>query len=106
MVLSKWLCAESSVLILDEPTKGIDVGAKFALYRLIADLAREGKAIIVISSDLIEVVGLCHRILVLDQGRIKADLKREETDLASLLGMCLEKKPTGADPSINGTLRG
>jgi ABC-type sugar transport system ATPase subunit len=106
VVLSKWLCAESSVLILDEPTKGIDVGAKFALYRLIADLAKEGKAIIVISSDLIEVVGLCHRILVLDQGRIKADLKREETDLASLLGMCLEKKLTGADPSINGTLRG
>ncbi len=106
VVLSKWLCAKSSVLILDEPTKGIDVGAKFALYRLITDLAREGKAIIVISSDLIEVVGLCHRILVLDQGRIKADLKREETDLASLLGMCLEKRPTGAEPSINGTLRG
>ena len=71
VVLSKWLCAESAVLILDEPTKGIDVGAKFALYRLITDLAREGKAIIVISSDLMEVVGLCHRILVLDRGGSK-----------------------------------
>ena len=101
VVLSKWLCASSSVLIMDEPTKGIDVGAKFALYRLITDLAREGKAMIVISSDLIEVVGLCHRILVLDQGRIKADLKREETDLASLLAMCIEKGPTGPETSIN-----
>lgn len=101
VVLSKWLCAESAVLILDEPTKGIDVGAKFALYRLITDLAREGKAIIVISSDLIEVVGLCHRILVLDQGRVKADLKREETDPASLLALCLEKGPTGPEASIN-----
>jgi ABC-type sugar transport system ATPase subunit len=101
VVLSRWLCAKSEVLILDEPTKGIDVGAKFALYGLITDLAREGKAIIMISSDLIEIVGLCHRILVLDQGRIKADLKREETDLASLLAMCLEKGPTGPETSIN-----
>jgi ABC-type sugar transport system ATPase subunit len=101
VVLSKWLCAKSEVLILDEPTKGIDVGAKFALYRLITDLAKEGKAIIVISSDLIEVVGLCHRILVLDQGRIKADLKQEETDLASLLAMCLEKGPISQETSIN-----
>lgn len=101
VVLSKWLCAQSSVLILDEPTKGIDVGAKFALYRLITDLAGEGKAIIVISSDLIEVVGLCHRILVLDQGKIKADLQREETDLASLLALCLEEWPTGPETSIS-----
>jgi ribose transport system ATP-binding protein len=101
VVLSKWLCAKSAVLILDEPTKGIDVGAKFAFYRLITDLAREGKAIIVISSDLIEVVGLCHRILVLDQGRIKADLKREETDLTSLLAMCLEKGPTCLETTIH-----
>jgi ribose transport system ATP-binding protein len=101
VVLSKWLCAKSAVLILDEPTKGIDVGAKFAIYRLITDLAREGKAVIVISSDLIEVVGLCHRILVMDQGRIKANLKREETDLPSILAMCLEKGPTSLETSIN-----
>jgi ABC-type sugar transport system ATPase subunit len=101
VVLSKWLCAESAVLILDEPTKGIDVGAKFAVYRLITDLAREGKAIIVISSDLIEVVGLSHRILVLDQGRIKADLRREETDLQSILAMCLEKGSKCLGTSIN-----
>jgi ABC-type sugar transport system ATPase subunit len=101
VVLSKWLCAKSAVLILDEPTKGIDVGAKFAFYRLITDLAREGKAIIMISSDLIEIVGLCHRILVLDRGRIKADLKREETDLRSLLAMCLEKGSPCLETSIH-----
>lgn len=96
VVVSKWLCSDSKILILDEPTKGIDVGAKFALYQLVTDLARKGVAIIVISSDLIEVVGLAHRILVLDQGRVKADLKREETDLTSLLALCLEKGPTDA----------
>ena len=93
IVLSKWLCADSAVLILDEPTKGIDVGAKFAIYQLIADLARQGNGIIVISSDLIEVVGLCHRIIVLDGGRVKADLKREETDLQSILAICLDDGP-------------
>ena len=93
IVLSKWLCADSAVLILDEPTKGIDVGAKFAIYQLIADLAQQGNGIIVISSDLIEVVGLCHRIIVLDGGRVKADLKREETDLQSILAICLEDGP-------------
>jgi ABC-type sugar transport system ATPase subunit len=101
VVLSKWLCAESAVLILDEPTKGIDVGAKFALYRLITDLAREGKGIILISSDLMEVVGLCHRILFLDEGRIKADIRREETDLQSILTMCLEKGSTCLETSIS-----
>jgi ABC-type sugar transport system ATPase subunit len=101
VVLSRWLCADSAILILDEPTKGIDVGAKFALYQLIIDLAKEGKAIIMISSDLVEIVGLCHRILVLEQGGIKADLKREETDLASLLAMCLEKGPISQETSIN-----
>ena len=55
VVVSKWLCSDSKILILDEPTKGIDVGSKFALYQLITDLARKGVAIIVISSDLIEV---------------------------------------------------
>jgi ABC-type sugar transport system ATPase subunit len=101
VVLSKWLCKESSVLILDEPTKGIDVGAKFALYQLIVELAGKGKGIILISSDLMEIAGLCHRILVLDQGRIKADLKREQVDLSSLLETCLGKQPALLSASTN-----
>jgi len=91
VVLSKWLCTKAKILILDEPTKGIDVGAKFSLYSIITELARGGVGIIMISSDLMEVVGLSHRILVMDQGTIKADLLSHETDLPSVLRLCLEE---------------
>jgi len=89
VVLAKWLCSEAKILIFDEPTRGIDVGAKFAIYDLIIDLARRGAGIILISSDLAEVVGLSHRILVMNRGMIKANLMSHETDLASLLEICL-----------------
>jgi ABC-type sugar transport system ATPase subunit len=74
VVLSKWLCSEAKILIFDEPTRGIDVGAKFAIYQLIVDLARKGTAIILISSDLTEVAGLAHRILIMEKGMIKSDM--------------------------------
>jgi ABC-type sugar transport system ATPase subunit len=90
VVLSKWLCSMAKILILDEPTRGIDVGAKFAIYGIITELASRGIGIIMISSDLTEVVGLSHRILVMKQGMIKANLSRKETDLPSILTLCLE----------------
>lgn len=90
VILSKWLCCKANILILDEPTRGIDVGAKFAIYGIITDLASRGVGIIMISSDLTEVAGLSHRILVMKQGEIKADLLRNETDLPSILELCLE----------------
>jgi len=89
VVLAKWLCSEAQILIFDEPTRGIDVGAKFAIYQLIRDLAARGVGIIMISSDLTEVVGLAHRIIVMSQGIIKADLKSGETDLSGVLQLCL-----------------
>jgi ribose transport system ATP-binding protein len=89
VVLAKWLCSEAKILIFDEPTRGIDVGAKFAIYELLTDLARRGAGIILISSDLTEVVGLSHRILVMNGGMIQADLMSRETDLASVLELCL-----------------
>lgn len=89
VVLGKWLCNGAKILIFDEPTKGIDVGAKIAFYKLISDLARHGAGIILISSDLTEVVGLAHRILVMKNGMIKADLLNHETDLSSILEICL-----------------
>lgn len=95
VVLAKWLCNGARVLIFDEPTKGIDVGAKFAFYGLIADLARQGVGVILISSDLTEVVGLAHRILIMSQGMIKADLQGDETDLPTVLGLCLGEKQGG-----------
>jgi ribose transport system ATP-binding protein len=77
VVIAKWLFAESRVLIFDEPTRGIDVGAKWEIYNLIWDLAEQGKGIIVVSSDLPELLGICHRILVFSRGAIVGELARE-----------------------------
>lgn len=78
IVLAKWLATNPDILILDEPTRGIDVGAKTEIYKIIRDLASQGKAILLISSELPEILGLCHRTLVLHQGKISAELQRED----------------------------
>ena len=73
-MLSKWLFANPEVLILDEPTRGIDVGAKYEIYTIIARLAEEGKAIIVISSEMPELLGISDRIYVMNEGRIVGEM--------------------------------
>ncbi|MFI0444470.1 sugar ABC transporter ATP-binding protein [Actinomadura sp. 6N118] len=83
VVIAKWLARRPKVVILDEPTRGIDVGARAAIYEVIADLARSGMAVIVVSSDLDEVLGLSHRVLVLSRGRLRGILAgAEATDTA------------------------
>jgi rhamnose transport system ATP-binding protein len=77
VVLAKWLASKPSVLILDEPTRGIDIGAKVEVHRIISELAAAGLAIILISSDLPEVLAMSDRILVLHEGRITAEIPRE-----------------------------
>jgi len=89
VVLAKWLLAEPRVLILDEPTRGIDVGAKFEIYQLIHDLADRGAGVLVISSELEELTGLCDRILVMSHGRITDDLSRAEFDRERILNAAL-----------------
>jgi ABC-type sugar transport system ATPase subunit len=89
VVLSKWLCNNAGILIMDEPTKGVDVGAKFSLYSIITELAARGVGVILISSDLREVVGMSHRILVLDQGVMTAELPGDETDPQATLDLCV-----------------
>ncbi|MGE7187104.1 sugar ABC transporter ATP-binding protein [Peribacillus sp. NPDC006672] len=79
VVLAKWYHTNTKVLILDEPTRGVDVGAKVEIYQLINELAEKGLGIIVISSELLEVIGLCDRIYVMDDGRIKGSLTKEES---------------------------
>ncbi len=74
VVLSKWLFANPEVLILDEPTRGIDVGAKYEIYTIIARLASEGKAIVVISSEMPELLGICDRIYVMNEGRMVGEM--------------------------------
>jgi rhamnose transport system ATP-binding protein len=78
VVLAKWLASGPQVLILDEPTRGIDIGAKVEVHRLIADLAAQGLAIILISSDLPEVLAMSDRIIVLHEGRVTAEIPREQ----------------------------
>jgi ABC-type sugar transport system ATPase subunit len=78
VMFAKWLLRKPRVLIVDEPTRGVDVGAKFAIYELIAQLASEGLGVIVISSELPEVLGLAHRVCVMRGGRIVAELTAEE----------------------------
>jgi len=78
VVIAKWLYRDSAVLIFDEPTRGIDVGAKFEIYHMLADLAEKGKAVIVISSDLKELMVVCDRIAVMSAGRLVATFGRSE----------------------------
>jgi len=76
VVLARWLSLGIKVFILDEPTRGIDVGSKSEIYQIMADLADQGVAIIMISSELPEVLGMSDRVLVMRDGRIAADLDR------------------------------
>ena len=78
VVFAKWLCSEANIYIFDEPTRGIDVGAKSEIYQIINDLVAQGAAVIVISSELPEILGICDRIIVMRDGRITADLERAD----------------------------
>ncbi len=85
VVLSKWLFADPDILILDEPTRGIDVGAKYEIYTIINQLVEEGKAVIVISSELPEILGLCDRIYVMSEGRITGELNAAEASQEEIM---------------------
>lgn len=85
VVLSKWIFSEPEVLILDEPTRGIDVGAKAEIYTVIADLAAQGKAVLVISSELPELLGMCDRIYTMADGRITGEVDRADATQESLM---------------------
>jgi ABC-type sugar transport system ATPase subunit len=85
VVIAKWLLTESDVLILDEPTRGIDVGAKMEVYRLINELAKQGKAILMISSELPEILQLSDRVYVMSDGHITAEFNRDELDSQKIM---------------------
>ena len=77
------------MLLLDEPTRGIDVGAKFEIYKLITELAREGKAVLMISSEMEELIGVCDRIYVMAKGRIAGELAREDFSQENIMKLAL-----------------
>ncbi|QWC86243.1 sugar ABC transporter ATP-binding protein [Nocardioidaceae bacterium] len=85
VVIAKWLATEPRLLIIDEPTRGIDIGTKSEVHRLLSDLAGQGLAILMISSELPEVLGMADRVLVVCEGRITADLDRSEADPTTVM---------------------
>ncbi|WP_329258849.1 sugar ABC transporter ATP-binding protein [Actinoallomurus sp. NBC_01490] len=85
VVLAKWLSTEPSVLIIDEPTRGIDVGTKAEVHRLLSELAGQGLAVLMISSDLPEVLGMADRVLVMHEGRLAAEIPRDEASEESVM---------------------
>jgi ribose transport system ATP-binding protein len=90
LALAKVLHPQPRVIVLDEPTRGVDVGAKREIYFLVQRLAREGRAVVVVSSELVELIGLCHRVAVMRAGRLQATLEgaqlTEETLIAHATG--------------------
>lgn len=78
VILGRWLMTVPDILIMDEPTRGIDVGAKYEIYTIMAELVKQGKSIIMISSELPELIGMSHRIMVLCNGKVTGFLKKEE----------------------------
>lgn len=92
VVLSKWIFADPDVLILDEPTRGIDVGAKYEIYTIINELAGQGKGVIVISSELPELLGICDRIYTLSEGTITADIPRKDATPELLMQYMTQEK--------------
>ncbi|MFS0638809.1 multiple monosaccharide ABC transporter ATP-binding protein [Mesobacillus foraminis] len=95
IVLSKWIMSEPDVLILDEPTRGIDVGAKYEIYTIIDELAKEGKGILMISSELPEILGMCDRVYVMCEGRITGEVSRKEATQENLMKYMTQSKVRG-----------
>ncbi|MCL2165285.1 MAG: sugar ABC transporter ATP-binding protein [Oscillospiraceae bacterium] len=90
VLLSKWMFTEPDIFLLDEPTRGIDVGAKYEIYKLINELAEEGKSVLMISSEMAELLGMCDRIYVMNEGRIVSELTREAASQEAIMAIILQ----------------
>jgi ribose transport system ATP-binding protein len=97
VVLGRWLMRDADVVILDEPTRGVDVGARREIYELVEELAKAGKAVLVVSSDLPEVIGVSDRVLVMRAGRIVAEL-----DSTTATEEAVMSHATGTAPTTSG----
>jgi ribose transport system ATP-binding protein len=95
VVLAKWLGTDCRVLLLDEPTRGVDVGAKAELYSLIADLAGAGMAIVMVSSEMMEMIGLCDRVAVVSQGRIAGVLEGAAITEENIMRLAVRRSGCG-----------
>ena len=99
VVLAKWLQTSPSAIIFDEPTRGVDVGAKFEIYQLMRQLAERGVAILMISSDLVEILGMSDRILVMHEREIVAELARDDASEERIIELATTGAHAGAEPA-------
>jgi ribose transport system ATP-binding protein len=92
VVVGKWLTADTEILLFDEPTRGIDVGAKSEIYHLLNELAHEGKAIVMISSELPEILRMSHRILVMCEGRLTGELTAQDATQEKIMAFATQRE--------------
>ena len=85
VIIGRWLLTDPEVLLLDEPTRGIDVGAKYEIYQLILDLANKGKTVIMVSSEMPELLGVCDRIVVMSGGRVAGEVDARNTSQEEIM---------------------
>jgi putative multiple sugar transport system ATP-binding protein len=90
VLLAKWMFAEPDIMLLDEPTRGIDVGAKYEIYCIINDLAAAGKSVVMISSELPEVLGMSDRIYIMNEGRMVGEMKAEDATQENIMALILQ----------------
>ncbi|MBN1776491.1 MAG: sugar ABC transporter ATP-binding protein [Clostridiales bacterium] len=95
VLLGKWIFAKPDILLLDEPTRGVDVGAKYEIYQIINQLSAEGKAVLMISSELPELLGMCDRIYVMNESKLIAEFSREEVSQEAIMGCILQASKGG-----------
>lgn len=106
VVIGKWLTADTDILIFDEPTRGIDVGAKSEIYHLLNDLARQGKSIIMISSELPEILRMSHRVLVMCEGRVTGILDIRDATQEKIMTYATQRTESVLLPGTNGESQG
>lgn len=87
VVIAKWNLSEPDILIFDEPTRGVDIGAKTEIYKLINEFASRGKAVIMVSSEMPEIIGMCDRVLVLHEGKLTGELTRDEMTQEGIMNL-------------------
>jgi len=95
VLVGKWIFAEPDVLMMDEPTRGVDVGAKYEIYQIINDLVSQGKAVMMISSELPELLGMCDRIYVMNEGRLIAELNAKDASQEIIMSYIMQDSKGG-----------
>ena len=89
VIIARWMLQNSDIIIVDEPTRGVDVGAKTEIYQLMNEMVKQGKAVIMISSELPEILGMSDRIFVMHEGRTVGELERQEATQEKILALCV-----------------